>query len=92
MVGKLKQRATRCWRALSPLATISGNDLGKRLPRLQRQASYHGDGGRGGGGGGDVTLRKVKHQQTTPGKAGAAATKTMKAKAGRASYVAPDKV
>ena len=43
-------------------------------------------------GGRDVTLRKVKHQQTTLGKAGAAATKTMKAKAGRASYVAADKV
>ena len=55
---ELKHRASRCWRALSPLATISGNDLGKRLPRLQRQASYHG------GGGGDLTLGKVKHQQT----------------------------
>ena len=59
---EIKQRATRCWRALSPLATISGNDLGRRLPRLQRQASYHGGGG--GGGGRDVTLGKVKQQQT----------------------------
>ena len=59
--GEIKQRATtRCWRALSPLATISGNDLGRRLPRLQRQASYHG----GDIGGRDVTLGKVKQQQT----------------------------